>query len=133
MSDRFNRIARRIVGVDMGLMDAVTGFFAENPNPNDEQFHEWAEENGLDVHEAEEAAYVLATLMARFVSGGKAREKGINSTDVDPDELAMGVKVEMEHTPDPLVAGLIALDHLAEIPDYYARLAKMEKEAGVEH
>ena len=114
------------------MMDAVVGFFLENPNPPDKKLHDWAEEKGIEPDQAEEAAYVLATMMARFVSNGKAKEKGINTTDVDPDELAMGVKVEMEHTPDPLVAGLIALDHLAEIPDYYTRLKKMEKEAGVE-
>lgn len=118
---------------DMEMVEKVTEFFSENPNPNDDDFHEWAEGEGLDVHEAEEGAYVLATMAARFLQGGKAAEKGINSTEVDPDELAMGVKVEMEHTPDPFVAARIALDHLAEIPDYYTRLAKMEEEAGVKH
>jgi hypothetical protein len=43
----------------------------------------------------------------------------------------MGIKVEMEHTTDPLIAKRISLDHLSEIPDYYTRLAKMEKEAGI--
>lgn len=30
---------------------------------------------------------------------------------------------------DPLTTGKIALAHLTEFPDYYDRLAKMEKEA----
>ncbi|WP_406606900.1 DUF5661 family protein, partial [Candidatus Infernicultor aquiphilus] len=30
---------------------------------------------------------------------------------------------------DPLTTGKIALAHLTEFPDYYTRLAKMEKEA----
>jgi hypothetical protein len=30
---------------------------------------------------------------------------------------------------DPLLTGKIALAHLTEFPDYYTRLAKMEKEA----
>jgi hypothetical protein len=44
-------------------------------------------------------------------------------------ELRMGKKVEREHTNDTSKATEIAMDHLSEIPDYYTRLAKMEKEA----
>lgn len=44
-------------------------------------------------------------------------------------ELRMGKKVEHEHTNDTSKATEIAMDHLSEIPDYYTRLAKMEKEA----
>jgi len=40
----------------------------------------------------------------------------------------MGIKVELEHTNSKKLAKEIAMDHLAEIPDYYARLKKMEKE-----
>jgi hypothetical protein len=43
-------------------------------------------------------------------------------------EFKMGVKVEMEHTNDEEKAKEIALDHLVELPDYYTRLEKMEKE-----
>ena len=42
-------------------------------------------------------------------------------------ELEMGIKVEKEHTPDAKKAQEIAMDHLTEFPDYYTRLAKMEK------
>ncbi len=38
----------------------------------------------------------------------------------------------MEHTDDRDLAMRIALDHLAEIPDYYTRLKKMERKAGAE-
>jgi hypothetical protein len=44
-------------------------------------------------------------------------------------ELRMGKKVEREHTNDTSKATEIVMDHLSEIPDYYTRLAKMEKEA----
>ena len=46
----------------------------------------------------------------------------------DPKELARGVEVEREHTQSNLVAKLVAKDHLAEIPDYYTRLDRMEAE-----
>jgi hypothetical protein len=48
--------------------------------------------------------------------------KGLSEKDVDPKELEMGCKVELEHTEDPEVAKAIALDHLAERPDYYSKL-----------
>lgn len=60
---------------------------------------------------------------------GLADRKGFTEQDADPNELMMGVKVEMEHTVDPVIAKKITLDHLAEIPDYYTRLSKLEKEA----
>lgn len=43
-------------------------------------------------------------------------------------ELDMGVEVELEHTKSRKLAKEIAMDHLTEIPDYYTRLKKMEKE-----
>tara|TARA_R110000851_G_scaffold51928_1_gene122980 strand:+ start:164 stop:1111 length:948 start_codon:yes stop_codon:yes gene_type:complete len=52
-----------------------------------------------------------------------------NKHDVDlsmiRQQLKMGVKVEMEHTPDKHTAMEIALDHLAEMPNYYSKLSDM--------
>lgn len=50
-------------------------------------------------------------------------------SDFDPRQLRMGIRVEREHTRDWRLAKEIAKDHLAEIPDYYTRLAKMERSA----
>lgn len=62
------------------------------------------------------------------------RSQGMAPGEFDPEELAAGIFVEMEHVgkENVLVAMLIAMDHLAEIPDYYTRLMRMEHEAGVE-
>lgn len=56
----------------------------------------------------------------------------------DVEQFRMGLDVELEHgarnpktnvtNDDELMTGKIALAHLNEIPDYYTRLAKMEKE-----
>lgn len=43
------------------------------------------------------------------------------------DQLLKGIEVEKEHTDDENIAKKIAMDHLQELPDYYDRLAKMEK------
>lgn len=45
----------------------------------------------------------------------------------DKWELETGIKVEMEHTDDPVIAEIIAKDHLDEFPDYYFYLVNMEK------
>lgn len=47
--------------------------------------------------------------------------------DVDPKQLEMGIKTEMEHTDDKEEAKKIALQHLAEDPHYYSKLKKIEK------
>lgn len=47
------------------------------------------------------------------------------SIKYDPKELAMGIKVEMEHTTDSDVAETIAKQHLAEDPEYYSKLKKI--------
>jgi len=49
--------------------------------------------------------------------------------EYDPEELKIGIEIEKEHTNNPKIAERIAKDHLSEIPDYYTRLIKMEKEA----
>ena len=76
---------------------------------------------------------------AEALPGGKARGK--KPSDFDAGELAAGVKVEQEHLVGngyskqerDDIAREVAMDHLAEIPDYYTRLDKMESEAGVKH
>ena len=46
-------------------------------------------------------------------------------------EVEMGIKVEMEHTGNELLATRIAHDHLSEIPNYYTLLTAMESKAGI--
>jgi hypothetical protein len=65
--------------------------------------------------------------------GGRSHQEQLHQTEVDQDQLAMGVKIEQEHTSDPEKAKVIALDHLAEIPDYYTRLKAMEDAAKAEN
>lgn len=46
-------------------------------------------------------------------------------------QLAAGIRIELEHTSHADVAKEIALDHLAERPDYYERLKVAEHKKGV--
>lgn len=64
---------------------------------------------------------------------------GVDWSRFDVEQFRMGLDVELEHGlhdpstnvtgDDPVVTGKIALAHLNEFPDYYTRLAKMEREA----
>jgi hypothetical protein len=61
------------------------------------------------------------------LKGGSADGKPITAYDLEP--LLTGVKVETEHTNDIFIALEIAMDHLQRNPDFYSRLAKMERGA----
>lgn len=89
-------------------------------------------EGGVTVHLQNE----LDMVNEDKIKGGKADKMSIKDIadkfDVSVDniekEIEMGVKVELEHTDSKKIAKEIAMDHLTEIPDYYTRLKKMEKE-----
>jgi hypothetical protein len=64
---------------------------------------------------------------------------GIDWAKVSLEEFEAGLGVELEHgsrdpqtnvtNNDEILTGKIALAHLKEFPDYYTRLAQLEKEA----
>jgi hypothetical protein len=56
-----------------------------------------------------------------------AHKHGVDVDDIKR-QLKMGIEVEYEHSKDSATAKEIALDHLLELPDYYDRLADMERE-----
>lgn len=110
------------------IHNKIIDFFIQEKTPNDKQVHDFAEKEGIPPDEMEGHIYMI---LGDILSGGKSSTfKGT----YDPKELAMGINVEQEHISikNRTVAEKIAKDHLAEIPDYYSRLTKMEKEAGVE-
>lgn len=106
---------------------SILEWFMKNPYPNDEDVHKFANEMGINAHEFENHIYAI---LSSFLSEGKSKGK---NNKYDQAQIDMGIKVEMEHTTCPVISEKIAWDHLEEIPDYYTRLAKMEKEAGVNH
>ncbi len=103
------------------VQNKLIKFFIENPNPPDSKVHAYAEQHGIDPDKIETEIYGILSNIINFPK--------IKESEVDPKELAMGNKVEMEHTSFPAIATRIALSHLKEIPDYYTRLKKMEDEA----
>ena len=67
------------------------------------------------------------------------RRIGVDWNRIPLEEFRRGLSVELEHgahdpqtnvtNDDALTTAKIALAHLKEFPDYYTRLAQMEKEA----
>lgn len=57
----------------------------------------------------------------------KLKKSNIPDKRFNAAQLKRGIKVEMEHTDNKETAKAIAKAHLAEAPNYYIELAKMEK------
>lgn len=108
------------------LRDKVMEFFKDNSNPPDKAIHAMADRLKIEPDVLETEIY---SVLSSFLSNGRFNESGKSESDIPKDELEMGIKVEAEHTICPKMARRITLDHLAEFPDYYSRLKKMEDEA----
>lgn len=114
--------------------DVVIDFLSKNKNPKNKDFHENAKKHGINEHKAEETAY---SMLGSFIDSVRTKEasdkiKGgladhMKASGFDKGQLNKGVKVEKEHTKDPVLAKEIAMDHLDEHPKYYSALEKMEK------
>lgn len=109
------------------VLNQIIDFLSKNPNPPDKEIHAMSDKLKIDTPKFESYVY---SILGSILGYGKAKEKNITEKDVDKKELEMGMKVEMEHTNNKAIAKRIALDHLAEMPDYYTKLAKMEGENG---
>jgi hypothetical protein len=108
------------------LKDQILELFKNKENISNEDIINWAKKEGYSELEVENT---VCEILSNFLSVGKAKEEDIRKKDVSKKELKDGKKVEMEHVKDEQLAEKIALDHLAEIPDYYNRLKKMEEQA----
>jgi hypothetical protein len=96
-------------------------------------------DNGGELVKAVDEMAVLSRLLTTSKLKQYARKRyrqigddlGIDWDEVDFDQFAMGMKVELEHADitggDLVLTAKIALAHLKELPDYYSRLEKMEK------
>ena len=67
-------------------------------------------------------AYYAAQKNEAFNEHASSFKPNDDSIDYDLEQLAAGIKVEMEHTDDKEIATIIAKHHLAEDPEYYIKL-----------
>lgn len=126
-AEKKTREAEEVLGSEDDLKDAVVDFLSKNPRPTDDEIHSLADKHKVEADDLEEIIYELLASLLR----GVGKTKKTPDEKFNQKELKKGIEVEMEHTNDPYIAKLIAKDHLAELPDYYTRLVKMEKEAGL--
>jgi hypothetical protein len=113
---------KEIMEKAVDIQEKIIAFIKKDPAPKDEDFHKFVEGLGKEHSIGEQAAYRM--IGSIFAAGTSAKQQ----KKIDPKELAMGIKVEMEHTDNKLIAEKIATDHLTEFPKYYTALALMEKE-----
>lgn len=100
-------------------------FFMDNPHPTEDQLEELSDELNISLNEVEERMFRLLSSLLRTLG----KHNDISDDQFDQEQLQKGIEIEKEHTDDPLVAKMIAKDHLSEIPDYYSRLHDMEQSA----
>ncbi len=101
----------------------VIGHIKEYPEIDAHELKEFCDEHSISVRDFSGAMYEL--LSSFFTAGESSKYEGRYARS----QMSMGMIIEMEHTSCSLVAEKIAMDHLAEIPDYYTRLAAMEAAA----
>ncbi len=98
----------------------IIKFLTKYPTLNAQKLIEFCEENGITPREF--SAYMYRLLGSFFGAGDSVKY----TDEYNLDQLRMGIKEESEHTTNVCIAEKIARDHLAEIPDYYTRLQKIE-------
>jgi hypothetical protein len=114
----------------------IAEFHSGNPNDkyivkkSDTGWCVWEGDVKVDEFETEEEAKEFADgkNAAQELNEAKYKKPELHPNQIHPQELRMGIKVELEHTDELDKAKKIALDHLAENPFYYTAL----KLAGVE-
>lgn len=108
---------RRICCVCKTVMGEVPGVDGDSHGYCEECYALTQREYGMEPSDAD-----MVKLFKGFWWGGESTKKALKLKKVDPNELKIGTEVELEHTDDLGVAAKIAMDHLAEHPDYYTRL-----------
>lgn len=100
--------------------------YPDHPTPESTKFAiAWYSDHGGEV--ASNTAKNEATVLDQPTPSLQdiAKKHGVSVNQI-ASQLALGIKVEKEHTSNDAVAIEIALDHLNERPDYYTQLSKIE-------
>lgn len=110
------------------LQKAIFKLISSKKKIVDDDVHSLANRLSISIERVEDEMYMmLKSFASKF-----GKHNDVPDDKFDPEQLKKGIAVEQEHTNDPFIAKLIAKDHLSEVADYYSRLEKMEKSAGIE-
>ena len=125
-TDRLHQLLDK-VGKSANISELMNGEVVSiNPNHPDGPSSREEVTKAMDESEysffREEDMFGVKTLSVEEI----AQKHKVPVKDIEA-QLSKGTKIEREHTRNEKMADEIARDHLAEIPDYYDRLKKMEK------
>jgi hypothetical protein len=133
--EKYNKVQAGLLKTKEGSPEEAA-YLKKNKGNLDKHIADWANDNA-DTMEKYKSPYATAGRAAsKFYSGqfGKqAKESliggkadGKPTSDFPADQVAMGKKVEREHTNNPGIAEEIVADHLSEDKKYYSHLKEME-------
>jgi len=116
----------------VGMKEVVNLFSNPELFPDENAMKALAAAHEINHELIEDVAF---RLLHSFLAFGKSNDVNAPPTQdygVYVEQLEKGIQVEYEHTINYFIAKKIAEDHLAEIPDYYDRLERMERAARIE-
>ena len=103
----------------------IFDFILSNDDVNEQKLSEYARTLSVEYEDVMECLIKII----RETSSGVGKHNFVPDDKYNKGQLAIGIRIELEHTNSKVVAKNIAKDHLAEIPDYYSRLIIMESNA----
>lgn len=108
-----------------------SSYIPEADDAKDENGEEEIDIDNIDVENGEEETETeIENGEEEEIVGGLADEKAPD--EFNPEQILLGMEVEMEHTDDPKEALEIAMDHLVEDPEYYGEGGDNSYEEGEE-
>jgi hypothetical protein len=114
------------------LWNDLADYLSKNTEATMDGIKVWASENNQGLDLVHKKLIIMAVKFSRFWTGGKyGGNEPVDVKNLSLDEIAAGIKVEMEHTPDVDVALKIVLDHESEsypVQYYTGHLDKLEEQ-----
>jgi len=108
---------------------AIAQLFLKNSNPSESTLNAIGAKYKMSPRDVKS---IVSSLSKSKAAVDHLKKEGLHkegdTMEVDPKELKLGIKIEMEHTSSKGVAREIALDHLHEDSKYYTHLIEMENE-----
>lgn len=105
--------------------EQIIEFFKDTKKPSFRKLKKFIKDNNINRKETYNLTCDFAKRYVEFLTGG--RSQGVPPKDMIPEEEAMGIEVEYEHTAMQGDAQKIAWDHLSEVKHYYTMLKHGEK------
>lgn len=100
--------------------DKLLKIFRKDKNVTHKDVEKLAKDFNVSVEDMQLKIYNILGDVLRNIG----KHNDVPDDQFNYEELQMGIEEEMEHTKDPVIAKMIAKDHLKENPSYYTKLKK---------